>query len=164
MVLFTLIHVYLPMTNVLKPSVSLIVYNNWPGQIYKGLKSKRREKTYTFHWFRIYEGKFQLLFIFGKDQINPFILFPKLPYQIQKKPFDWPSTAALDFLISETTGFRVKIIINFFRRLRICFVIFNICYGIADFGIAQAFNSCTSSQVLSRILFSILWVLCEKKI
>lgn len=139
------------------------MYNNWPGQIYKGLKSKRREKTNTFHWFRIYDGKFQLLFIFGKDQINPFILFPKLPYQIQKKPFDWPSTAALDFLISETTGFRVKIIINFFRRLRICFVIFNICYGIADFGIAQAFNSCTSSQVLSWILFSIQWVLCEKK-
>lgn len=89
-------------------------------------------------------------------------LFLWLCTTIGQDKFDWPSTAALDFLISETTGFRVKIIINFFRRLRICFVIFNICYGIADFGIAQAFNSCTSSQVLSRILFSILWVLCEK--
>lgn len=64
--------------------------------------------------------------------------------------------AALDFLISETTGFRVKNYHNFFRRISICFDIFNICNGIADFGIAQAFNSCTSSQVLFRIFFSIL--------
>lgn len=56
-----------------------------------------------------------------------------------------------------------KIIIISLEELAFVLISLIICNGIADFGIAQAFNSCTSSQVLSRILFSILWVLCKKK-
>lgn len=39
-----------------------------------------------FSDFESMREKFQLSFIF--DQINPFILFPKLPNQIQKKTSD----------------------------------------------------------------------------
>lgn len=41
----------------------------------------------------------------------------------------------LDFFILEIIGFRVKKYYNFFRRISICFDIFNICNGIVDFGI-----------------------------